>query len=289
MKIKTTRPIRFSLNILFASILFLAAGAAMAQSEQAEQVDKDAYSVVSNNCPSAQTFTYGAGNQKFAFCITDHGNIQNLESPANYKQITTREGYVLCHGGFNSNPSYDAGLAEDGFGQPTATQPGGPHTLPLTIKRTTSDGKLELTQTFNWNKTAREILITMVVKNLSASAITKVGLARYFDGDIGGDAADDVFNSSSDSIWGVDDDSDSFQHLYALTLTTLSTNFTHYTYVEASSSWYPFGFYPSAKICYPSGFINGENQGDYVGRVLTDLTTINAGASKTATFVYRRV
>jgi hypothetical protein len=286
MKIKNIKSEIFSLVVTFATIFFLAGGAAMAQSEQPEQTNKDAESPQANACSSARTFTYASGAQKFAFCITDHGNIRNLEFPATFKQINNREGYVLCNGTVTNG--FDAAIAEDGFGLPTIKQPGGPHKLPLTITRQTTDGKFKLTQTFDWNGPEKEVLITMAVKNISASSINSIALARYFDGDMNNQGDDDYYDSGPDSVWGREA-TEKKSVRYGLALTAQSFNFAHEAYTEFYSDWSPYGSTHDATTCYPNAAVPGLTLlGDYVGRLTYKLGTIGPGATKTVKIIYRR-
>src|SRR5215469_17176886 len=79
------------------------------------------------------------------FCVTVNGNVGNFYYPAGYSQIYT-DGYGICDSGYSY---YDIGTNNSGNWQAsTIIEPGGPNTLPLTIKRTTSDGVWTLTQIF---------------------------------------------------------------------------------------------------------------------------------------------
>jgi hypothetical protein len=270
---------------LFASICLLASTMTMAQTEQATESIKEAESAESTTCPPAQTFTFGSGASKFAFCITDHGNIQNLEFPATFKHITTREGYavssvhdILTHG-------FDTGTVESGWGPASATQPGGPHTFPLTIIRSSTDGKVQLKQTFEWDTTRKDIIITMVVKNISAAALSGVLLSRYFDGDVDNDGGDDRYDDDADSIWARENFTG-----HGLRLTALSFATTHNTFAEDYGEWNPNGSgSQTARHC----FVNMSSSvqtlpGDFVGRLTYQLGTINAGQTKTVKVLYSR-
>lgn len=294
MKIRTINPIRFSFVMIFAGIFFLASGAAMAQSEQPAQkkMDTDAYAVESNNCIPARTFTYGGGASKFSFCISDHGNIQHLESPAKYQQINTREGYAVCRyesEGLNPKRSFDAGIAEGGFGPSIIEQPGGPSTLPMTITRQTTDGQLELKQTFDWNKAEKEILITMSLKNISAAPIPHVVIARYFDGDLDNTAGGDLYDYSTNSLWAREDDQYAARN--GLTLTALTDSYKHYINIERAEVWDPYGTdVKSARYCHSGDLADGgQFPSDWIGRIRYILQTIQPGATKTVKYIYRRV
>jgi hypothetical protein len=289
VKIKNINLNLFSFLMMFAASFLLMAGAALAQSNQPtpKQLADEANALESNNCASARVFSFGAGAQKFAFCITDRGNIQNLEFPAGYQHISNGEGYAVCSD--YTTRGYDAGVAQKGFDAPTITQPGGPHTLPLTIMRQSTDGKVSLKQEFDWSKDEKEILITMTVKNLSAATITHVYLTRYFDGDMDGDNGDDIYNNTHYSILAREGNNP-FGQYDGLALTGLSFNYFQAPQVVYYEEWNPNGTsYKAATQCGSNGSVDGSMLYDYVGILTYDLKTIAPGAVKTAKFVYRRM
>jgi hypothetical protein len=271
------------LATLFANICTLVSGTVMAQSEQQARPNmaEVANSVESQSCPDAQKFSYGSGVTKFSFCISEHGNILNLESPATYKHITGAEGYIACGAGFNS--PHDPGPEDQAYGwnAPLAvSQPGGPHTLPLTIIRESTEVKFRLKQIFDWDPVEKKIMITMVLKNISADAITDVRLARYFDGDIDNEW-NNVYDDNDDSVWGR---STSSAARHGLMLSALSLAVPHMANVETGSAW----FY-SKTICPTSDPANPPRlNDDYIGRLTFKLGTLNAGQSKTVKMLYKR-
>jgi hypothetical protein len=238
-----------------------------------------------SNCGAGKLFTFGSGLDLFKFCLTDHGNILQLQSPANYRQITTQEGYVAC--GTGAANAYDAGTAEGGWDVATTiTQPGGANTLPVTITRNSTDGKFQLKQTFDWNSAQKEITVTMVLKNLSAASITNVKLARYFDGDLSSglnssDPNDDLYNNDFDSVLGRDSGAGAGHH--GLLLTSLAFAQSHTTAVEAAAD-----FANTRSTCIPVAASVPTAAGDFTGRVTVNLGTLSAGASKTIKVLYRR-
>ena len=84
-----------------------------------------------------------------------------VESPVAKNHISSAkglfrfEGYVVCGSGANA---WDAGPSESGWGSPTISQPNGANTVPLTITRDTTNGKLRLTQRFTRDATEQELL-----------------------------------------------------------------------------------------------------------------------------------
>ena len=284
--------IPITLVILCASLFTLASSAVMAQSGQAsnEQSIKQSNSPQDTTCPAAQTFTFGNGQNLFKFCISTHGNVQRLFSPGNYRQVDTTEGYVAC--GTGAANAFDAGFTESGWGAATAIQPGGANTFPLTIKRQTTDGKFELKQTFEWNTLEKEILITMVLKNISAGSITNVKLARYFDGDLNStdaviDDSDDIYDANSDSVWGRDSGTGAGHH--ELMLTALAFAVSHTTAAETFSDFNPAGAVQTGRTCTPIPRSVPTVPSDSVGRVTYNIGTMAAAASKTVKVLYRRL
>ena len=281
----TTSPVLYTMILCFSLFLLATQQPVMAQAEQAPQPVKQSNSPQSTTCPASQIFTFGSGANYFKFCITDHGNVIDLVSPSGKRHNFGNEGYIACATGAAN--AWDSGFDEAGWGAATATQPGGSKTFPLTIKRQSTDGKLELTQTFNWDTAQKEILITMVLKNISAVSLSAVKLARYFDDDLDSlldeaDELDDIYDQDSDSVWGRDSGTGAGHHgvmLTALTFAQAHTlavqKFTDFNVDKASCTASPVATVPTAP-------------GDYTGRVTYTLGTLSAGQSKTMQMLYRR-
>ena len=273
-----------SLLICCVGLLILASQPAMAQSDSAAQAIKESNSPDNTACGAGKTFTFGAGLNFFTFCLSDHGNILQLQSPVNFRHITVREGYVVC--GTGAATAFDAGDTEGGWGTANISQPGGANTLPVTITRNSTDGKFELKQTFDWNPAQKEITITMVLKNLSASSISNVKLARHFDADLSSslstsDGGDDIYNRDTDSVWGKDNGAGVGHH--GVALTALSFAISRSTAVET------FGDYVNTRsTCTPIAASVPTAPGDFTGRLTYNLSTLAAGTSRTVKVIYRR-
>src|ERR1700675_2339127 len=83
------------------------------------------------------------------FCVTANGNIENFEFPSGFFQIFT-EGYGICDETTTTTSYYDVGTGDsENWQNAVITAGGNNNKLPLTIKRTTSDGVWTLTQTFS--------------------------------------------------------------------------------------------------------------------------------------------
>jgi hypothetical protein len=290
LKIKQMTRLELAPLMLFVSIFSVAASAAMAQSVQSTKKlpDKQPARAQSNMCPPTQVFTYGTAAQKFNFCISDHGNIQKLESPGPYLEINTGEGYVVCSQSGVSG--FDAGFAEDGWGAATVSQPGGANTLPLTITRQSTDGKFELKQTFDWNGLEKEVSIAMELKNLTAASITNIQVTRYFDGDLGGNGSDDTYTSIKDSVFGLDFTPNAYKS-QGIMLTALSLNVPHSFQIESFGHWNPIGnLEQTARQCLSSTpLASPASSNDLLGRLIYNLGTLGAGGAKKVLMVYRRI
>jgi hypothetical protein len=231
------------------------------------------------------THTFGAGVNKFSFCISSTGNILHLESPASFRQIEILEGYALC----SSKGTHAWSTAADGNTWATFTyfQPNGTNTLPLTITGTGIRGELQVAQTFEANFEEREIKITTTIKNISSVSFSAVRWARYFDGDLSNDREDDLYDSDADSVWGRDSGTGTGHHGIMLSALTLAVS--HTQAVENWSDWNPSTGLPStAKTCTPIVRSVPTALGDYIGRLTYNLGSLAAGQSRTVKVVYRR-
>lgn len=148
----------------------------------------------------AKTFT-ATTNGGIKVEISNHGNVVGFASPnsngqGRYEHINVGavgEGYVMCYQGPSGIVNtFDVGQSETGWGAATTSG-----SSPFKVVRTTSDGKLTLTQSFKLNAVLRAVQIDMTVKNNTTSPITNVSLRRQvdFDVDTGGTDGWAGFNS----------------------------------------------------------------------------------------------
>jgi hypothetical protein len=226
------------------------------------------------------THSCGSGNSFFKIYISNHGNLVNLESPSGIRHISFgAEGYVICD---NTPPfgefvdGYDAGAVESGCGAPTIVQPNGPNTLPLTITRLCG-GCIEFKQEFTTagrDCKEHDLAITMTLKLVCSEFGTfqNVRVARYFDGDLDGDAMGDVYNKTFESVLG--------NQNRGLSLTATSFNTSHFTQVESFSNW-------KTNSCLAEFRGVPTAPGDWVGRVTYNLGSLAVGQSKKVTVTYR--
>jgi hypothetical protein len=209
--------------------------------------------------------------------ISVHGNVIRFTSPVGFEHIrngTFGEGYLIS----NFDPSefvhgYDfADYGEAGFGGAIINQPNGANTLPLTITRTTTNGRFRLTQKYAFDKKENECLITMTVRNNGPGVIRNVWLQRFAEFDVDGNVSGftDNFSRTRDAV-SADKTGGS-----GMLLQALSTN-GHVTIVDDTVEATTFG----SGIASPASL-------DGVARVVYFLGDIAAGKSKTVIFGYRR-
>ena len=194
-----TTNLRLTLWVLLAVTLLLAGSVTQGY---AQEVPPGAEG--STTC--ASTFKSGSGPTFFQWCVTSNGNIVSIQSPEGEEHILQKagEGYQLCD--FSALVAYTDYAAEADTGNWKAsviTQPNGQNTFPLTIKRTTTDGKYTLTQKFSQTPAEFAINIATTVKN-NTSASPFLYVFRYADLSIdeGGNSSIDWFDQSANAAWG---------------------------------------------------------------------------------------
>ena len=229
-----------------------------------------------------RTFSSGTGLSLFKWAISSHGNIIDLESPANFSHLQDAEGYVVS---MNTSIGviryYDAGFVEPSFcsgnirAWSSAVFESGLNPNGTTLTRSTCDGAWQLIQTFTMNPINHELTVTMTLKNTSGFNYTGVQLGRYFDGNIDNDYSDDSFSRTFDSVEGRDSTLD------LLSLTAISFNTSHTTAIHTFSGWDP-SLASQASLASPTA------AGDYVGRVTYSLGTINYNTQKIVKVLYKR-
>jgi hypothetical protein len=141
-----------------------------------------------------QTFSANNGGRYYSIAVSQQGNLTRFVSPVGYNMLWN-EGYIAC----SSDPAgvrataYEWGGEASGWsvsglwGAPIITD-----LSPLTIERTTTDGRLFLKQKFAADKNELDFTITMVLKNISGQTLSDVRLERWANIDIDvNDYADD--------------------------------------------------------------------------------------------------
>jgi hypothetical protein len=240
------------------------------------------------NTQCRATFASGSGADLIRFCVSKHGNVMRLESPAGIEHVRNgsfNEGYVLCTDGTATRVGFDIGDFEDGFDDGTVSQPGGGGTLPLIVRRNSLDGRFQLIQTFTWDPANLRVKIEMKVKNVSGVKQFNVDLRRVVDLDIAGNVTATFSNQWGESLesvfaWNnlglVGGGDDPLQQ--GVSLTAASPKTPHFTEVS--------GVIESG--CFGTGGVPTPNTGDFLGVVTYNIGNIPANQTKTVTYVYER-
>jgi hypothetical protein len=219
------------------------------------------------NCTGG-TFNSGAGANTFNTCISDTGNVVVFNNGGGevINLGTVMEGYVVCA---DSGNYYDTIVAASGWGTPTISTPG---VLPITITRSTTDGKFSLKQTFAKDNTEHDLTITMSLK-ATGGARTNVRLMRAVDADVDENLSGsfvDLFDRSVDSVWARQ------SHGFSLTAETFGVS--HVTSIRAFSG-------------SPTGCDIGTDATpqsyDGMAAAQYNLGGMNSNSTKTVKFVYR--
>jgi hypothetical protein len=272
------------LAVVLASGALIALGALTAASAQADKRLERG-----SGGPGAQsldcnlgTFTSGSGENLFSFCVSDHGNVNLLTTPAGFRHLDPAyngfgftEGYILCDDLLHAY--IDLGLQEFSFaGTTIVTQPGGPGTLPLTIDRDTSDGKYTLRQSYAFSTTRKALVITERVFNHDTARRT-LRIERFGDFGIDNNPADDTGLATADSAGQLNPDSG-----HGVFLTTEHPNYSavHETSIDQ--------FNPSVNVCSHQHNATPTAAGDWISRFAFPGRGINPGNSSTLIFVYQR-
>jgi hypothetical protein len=215
---------------------------------------------------TACTYIFGSGNLKW--CVNEHGNLMQFESPAGQEHIRVggyQEGYVVCVNG-DAATYYDNGLTEAGWFAPVLVAK---TTSSVTIDRTTSDGRFKLTQKWSRDTTERDLTVQMTLLNLGPAVNVK--LARNADIDANNDFVDDRYDASRYGAWVRDIDGVA---MYGLTLSPAPT-----AVIESVSV-------PTAK-CNPVPAAVPGGPGDPGAYVIYDFGALKTNAKKIVKVGYR--
>src|SRR6185437_11076508 len=91
--------------------------------------------------------------------------------------------------------------ASSGFGPATITEPGGPNSNPISVTRSTTDGKFQVQEYIAVNFVPRSIAVIVSVKNTSGSA-RDFAFARAVAPKVDGNASDDQYNEFGIGVSG---------------------------------------------------------------------------------------
>jgi len=213
-------------KLLFAIAILTLAATGIAQ---VRQQAPDAYKVSPDATTTCKlTFSSGSSPNYLQFCVTVNGNIVELQSPKGFEHIREGEileGYGVCDYG-SLTRYYDWGAEDSGNWEPPVFKG---TSLPITIKRTTSDGIYTLTQVISRNTDDPAVLISMTLKNNTAAS-HDFGLIRYADIDANNanDGGKDWFDFEHESAWGYNNGF----NLFGVMLYSVPTSQTHFAFVQ---------------------------------------------------------
>lgn len=187
----------------------LALGAVMAVAQTSTAPESAAVDPLSEGMFSC--WSSGTGAKYMKVCVSKHGNITKFETQSNdvppQKKEHIRvgnviEGYTVCHfppdGAGEPNVYQDFGSVEGGWREPyKVEQPNGKNTLPLTIFRKSTDGRVELVQRFTRNPDEKEFAITMTAFNRSGKKTDDMTIIRHVNFKVNGTANNDRFLTST--------------------------------------------------------------------------------------------
>ena len=154
--------------------------------------------------PWTKSVTDGAGvTTTLDLCLSPEGNLTALSYPhtAAADQQLSFDAYCLSYqtpqrlpvtaaadfGGAAGTP------ASFGFGPATISEPGGPNTNPITVTRSTTDGKFQVSEYIKVNVVPRSIAVVVTIKNTSG-VTQNFFYERAVAPKIGGDAGNDQYN-----------------------------------------------------------------------------------------------
>jgi hypothetical protein len=253
-----------TLALIFGALL-LVSTSAFAQGNN-DASDEGSADVTEDFC-----FSSGSGNAFLRWCVSRHGNLVHFESPGGSEHIrvaTRLEGYAVCSGTTLLNQDTADG-GESGWTPAfvvVASGAGG-----VTLRRTSADGRWELTQKWSRDTKELDLSVLMTLKNLGPGTISDVRLARIVDWDNNNTFGDDTQDRSDRGVWARDNPS--------LRSTTLSNiKFTQ----AVDTALAGFG-----AACSPAS-VATPTTSDVTSVVTARLGPLNAGKAATTTFVYRR-
>jgi hypothetical protein len=220
------------------------------------------------------TFTSGVNNTFLKYCVTENGNVLNIQTPVSQNHVFGREGYGFCD--ISSNTEYfdysDAGATSNWSPAIVVSS----SATKVKIARTTSDGIWTLTQTITQVAPTSSIKINMSLKNNTVVS-REVQLVRFADVDADGTVANTVDATINDAMLF---NSVGRGGSFGLALQNIGTSpFTYLGYIQNT----PAGVHP----CTPfSNQAIGPLVGTDGSAVMTYVITIPKGASKSVNVGY---
>jgi hypothetical protein len=221
------------------------------------------------------TYSGNSGERYYSIAVSQQGNLTRFTSPAGVQHLWW-EGYNVC----TTNPAGATAIAYE-FGGEWSGNGGGvlwgapivTSTSPLTIVRSSTDSRVQLTQKYAVDKTELDVTVTMTLKNISGQALSNVRLERFAHVDADNDWFDDWASRSPIKAYIFEG--------RGLALDALSTTGAVTSYVLGGST--------SPNTCSSVSLATPVGAGDRDVKVQYNFGTLNSGASKTVKFRYSRL
>jgi hypothetical protein len=231
------------------------------------------------------TFTSGSGANRFEVRVSTHGNLTSFVSPAGQEHVFGNdEGYALCNSSGSSGVvhGHDTGDVEAGFGNPTFSQPTAGK-FPLTVTRTTTNGKFRLRQVWTVDGPGQVAIVTQTVTNISTASINDVRLVRSGDFDVL-PSSNDLGAQTAESAWQWNDENDAELPPHGIMLSVGTRGQLHDAYVGPLADWAA-----SRASCRIPGIVTPTAPTDLASVVAYFLGNLTAGQSKTVVVRYTRL
>ena len=262
-------------NAFVVSLLIVILTAPVVAEQSGTFKDDPSFGQEAGGCAQA-----GTGQAYFKTCTTSWGTLSEITSPFGQSDMLRLDGYALCGG---ESAYVEGGFGSSiGFGTPTTS-------TPTSNVRKTLDGKFQVTQTFLRDAVAKEITITVTIRNISPAVIFNVQFSRFFDADIL--TTFDYAGATSRSVFIWNKDVTEFPIANQRWNRGLELTARTYT-VESEGQLVRIGaFYPLDRVCFLHRLdyevMQPVEPNDWTGRLTYSIGTMAAGASKIVKFVYR--
>jgi hypothetical protein len=245
---------------------------------QAQNVDPSA-ALTDGSCDF--NFAIGTGPARLVWCVSSTANLLRFESPEGITHLREglREGYALCTTREfigDTVRGFDNGVTGAGFGAPVLLSAS---TSSVSIRRFTTDGAFQLDHTFTRDLNEKDVTITATIKNISGGPIDGVAYSRFADLDVGGDAGDDIMDTSTRSVWARDLQSSLPGDAVVLTATSFGT----FAFTAANRF-----AKTSFSTCLSPNAPAPLSAADNAAHISYDIGGLDAGQTRKVTFTYRR-
>ena len=261
-------------TICSAAFAMVAALGLFAASQPLSAQDQERQPLDDRTTACNRVDNFGAGATQFNVCLSNEGNVTEIDAPAGFSQADLpEEGYQLCTVGADYR---DFGaLGNNGWLAASVVQPTPGSIVGLVVTRKTTDNQWQLKQTFGKSNAKREITITMALKKLNSPIGGPVYLERWNGFNLDNDfLSGSIHDQTANSVTG--------RRIRGLSLTALTFGTTHFNAVGTN---FNFGAQPgvcnAVSAASPTAFVDGA------GYVTYSLPGFNTGETRTVKFAYR--